>query len=100
MYIGNARCGEVGAISTVMKDARIRLADNSMLTGTTNSSRIEPVFVGSDDCQVIEDMRSIVSNDIQAVEYGIVGSNKQLPSDADFVHVIDFHRHAKDILEP
>ena len=26
-----------------------------MLTGTTNSSRIEPVFVGSDDCQVIED---------------------------------------------
>ena len=39
--------------------ARTRLAD-SMLTGTTNSSRIEPVFVGSDDCQVIEDMRSIV----------------------------------------
>ena len=39
--------------------ARIRLAD-SMLTGTTNSSRIEPVFVGSDDCQVIEDMRLIV----------------------------------------
>ena len=36
--------------------ARIRLAD-SMPTGTTNSSRIEPVFVGSDDC---EDMRSIV----------------------------------------
>ena len=31
-----------------------------MLTGTTNSSRIEPVFVGSDNCQVIEDMRSIV----------------------------------------
>ena len=54
-----------------------------MLTGTTNSSRIEPVFVGSDDCQVIDhedgnevDCLGIVSNDIQAVEYGIVGSNR------------------------
>ena len=59
-----------------------------MLTGTTNSSRIEPVFVGSDDCQVIKDGNEvdclgIVSNDIQAVEYGIVGSNRQLPSDGD-----------------
>ena len=62
MYIGNARCSEVGAITEhgCERYARIRLAD-SMLTGTaTNSSRIEPVFVGSDDCQVIEDMRSIV----------------------------------------
>ena len=30
----------------------------------------------------------IVSNDIQAVKYGIVGSNRQLPSDADSVSVI------------
>ena len=68
-----------------------------MLTGTTNSSQIEPVFVGSDDCQVIEDgnevdclgiVTCIVSNDIQAVEYGIVTSNRQLPSDADSVSVI------------
>ena len=64
-----------------------------MLTGTTNSSQIEPVFVGSDDCQVIEDGNEvdclgIVSNDIQAVEYGIVGSNRQLPTDADSVSVI------------
>ena len=61
-----------------------------MLIGTTNSSWIEPVF---DDCQVIEDGNEvdclgIVSNDIQAVEYGIVGSNRQLPSDADSVSVI------------
>ena len=64
-----------------------------MLTGTTNSSWIEPAFVGSDDCQVIEDENEvdclgIVSNDIQAVEYGIVGPNRQLPSDADSVSVI------------
>ena len=41
----------------------------SVLTGTTGSSRIEPVFVSSDDCQVIEDGNEvdclgIVSNDI------------------------------------
>ena len=61
MYIGNARCSEVGAITEhgCERYTRIRLAD-SMLTGTTNSSRIEPVFVGSDDYQVIENMRSIV----------------------------------------
>ena len=52
-----------------------------MLTGTTNSSWMEPVFVGSDDRQVIKDGNEvdclgIVSNDIQAVEYGIVGSNR------------------------
>ena len=34
------------------------------------------------------DCLGIVSNDIQAVEYGIVGSNRQLPSDADSVSVI------------
>ena len=65
-----------------------------MLTGTTNSSQIEPVFVGSDDCQVIEDGNEVdclgnVTNHIQAVEYSIVGSNRrQLPSDADSVSVI------------
>ena len=31
------------------------------------------------------DCLGIVSNDVQAVEYGIVGSNRQLPSDADSV---------------
>ena len=74
-----------------------------MLTGTTNSSRIEPVFVGSDDCQVIEDGNEvdclgIVSNDIQAVEYGIVhvGSNRQLPSDADSVSVISDGGNSSD----
>ena len=60
-----------------VKDMPGSLAD-SMLTGT---SRIAPVFVGSDDCQVIEDGNEvyclgIVNNDIQAVEYGIVGSNR------------------------
>ena len=69
-----------------------------MLTGTTNSSRIEPVF---DDCQVIEDGNEvdclgIVSNDIQAVEYGIVGSNRQLPSDADSVSVISDGGNSSD----
>ena len=34
------------------------------------------------------DCLGIVSNDIQGVEYGIVGSNRQLPSDADSVSVI------------
>ena len=34
------------------------------------------------------DCLGIVSNDIQAVEYGIVESNRQLPSDADSVSVI------------
>ena len=34
------------------------------------------------------DCLGIVSNDIQAVEYGIVGSNRQLSSDADSVSVI------------
>ena len=82
----------MGAISTAVKDMPGSLAD-SMLTGTTNSRRIEPVFVGSDDCQVIEDGNEvdclgIINNDIQAVEYGIVGSNRQLPSDADSVSVI------------
>ena len=72
-----------------------------MLTGTTNSSRIEPVFVSSDDCQVIEDGNEvdclgIVSNDIQAVEYGIVGSNRQLPSDADSVSVISDGSNSSD----
>ena len=76
-----------------------------MLTGTTNSSRIEPVFVGSDDCQVIEDgnevdclgiVTRIVSNDIQAVEYGIVTSNRQLPSDADSVSVISDGGNSSD----
>ena len=69
-----------------------------MLTGTTNSNRIEPVF---DDCQVIEDGNEvdclgIVSNDIQAVEYGIVGSNRQLPSDADSVSVISDGGNSSD----
>ena len=64
-----------------------------MLTGITNSSRIKPVFVGSEDCQVIEDGNEvnclgIVNNDIQVVDYDIVGSNRQLPSDADSVSVI------------
>ena len=72
-----------------------------MLTGTTNSSRIEPVFVGSDDCQVIEDGNEvdclgIVSNDIQAVEYNIVESNRQLPSDADSVSVISDGDNSSD----
>ena len=76
-----------------------------MLTGTTNSSRIEPVFVGSDDCQVIEDgnevdclgiVTRIVSNDIRAVEYGIVTSNRQLPSDADSVSVISDGGNSSD----
>ena len=68
--------------------------DISVLTGTTNSSQIEPVFVDSDDCQVIEDGNKVdclgivsTGNDIQAVEYGIVGSNRQLSSDADSVSV-------------
>ena len=56
LYIGkdDARCSEVCPISTAVKDMPGSLAD-SMLTGTTNSSQIEPVFVGSDGCQVIED---------------------------------------------
>ena len=77
------------------------LAD-SMLTGTTNSSRIEPVLFGSDDCQVIEDGNEvdhlgIVNNDISAVDYGIVGSNRQLPSDADSVSVISDGGNSSDI---
>ena len=97
LYTGDARCSEVGAISTAVKD---RLAD-SMLTGTTNSSQIEPVFLGSDDCQVIEDGNEvnylgIVNNDIQAVEYGIVGSNRQLPSDTDSVSVISDGGNSSD----
>ena len=72
-----------------------------MLTGTTNSSRIEPVFVGIDDCQVIEDGNEvdclgIVSNDIHAVEYSIVGSNRQLPSDADSISVISDGDNSSD----
>ena len=81
----------MGAISTAVTDMPGSLADR-MQTGTTNSSQIEPVsqFVDSDDCQVIEDeyeadCLGIVNNDIQAVEYGSVGSNRQLPSDADSV---------------
>ena len=34
------------------------------------------------------DCLGIINNDIQAVEYGIVGSNSQLPSDADSLSVI------------
>ena len=30
----------------------------------------------------------IINNDIQAVEYGIIGSKRQLPSDADSLSVI------------
>ena len=64
-----------------------------MLTGITNSSWIELVFVGSKDFQVIEDGNEvncldIVNNDIQGVDYGIVGSNRQQPSDVDSVSVI------------
>ena len=67
----------MGAIGTAMKDMPGSLAD-SMLTGITNSSRIEPVFVGSEDCQVIEDGNEvkclgIVNNDIQGIDYDIVG---------------------------
>ena len=90
----------MGAISVAVKDMPGSSAD-SMLTGTTNSSQIEPVFVGSDDCQVIEDGNEvdclgIVNNDIQAVEYGIVGSNRQLPSDADSVSVISDGGNSSD----
>ena len=72
-----------------------------MLTGTTNSSQIEPVFVGSDDYQVIKDGNEvncldIVTNDIQAVEYGIIGSNRQLPSDADSASVISDGGNSSD----
>ena len=72
-----------------------------MLTGITNSSRIEPVFVGSENCQVIEDGNEvncldIVNNDIQGVDYGIVGSNRQLPSDADSVSVISDGGNSSD----
>ena len=42
-------------ISMAVKDMPGSLADNTVLTGTINSSQFEPVFVGSDDCQVIED---------------------------------------------
>ena len=83
----------MGAISMAVKDMPGSLAD-SMLPGTTNSSRIEPVFVGSDDCQVIENGNEVdclgnVTNDLQAVEYSIVGSNhRQLPSYAHSVSVI------------
>ena len=56
---------------------------------------------GSDDCQVIEDGNEvdclgIINNDIQAVEYGIVGSNRQLPSDADSVSVISDGGNSSD----
>ena len=37
------------------------------------------------------------NNDIQAVEYGIVGSNRQLPSDADSVSVISDGSNSSDI---
>ena len=72
-----------------------------MLTGITNSSWIEPIFVGSEDCQVIEDGNEvnylgIVNNDIQGVDYGIVGSNRQLPSDADSVSVISDGGNSSD----
>jgi len=84
----------VGAISTAVTDMPGSLAD-SMQTGTTNSSQIEPVFVDStsDDCQVIEDgyeadCLGIGNSDVQAVEYGSVGCNRQLPSDVDSVSVI------------
>ena len=67
----------MGAISTAVKDMPGSFAD-SMLIGT---SQIAPVFIGSDNRQVIEDGNEvyclgIVNNDIQAVEYGIVGSNR------------------------
>ena len=70
LYIceADARCSEVGAISTAVKDMPGSLAD-SMLTG---ASWIAPVFVGSDDHQVIEDGNEvyclgIVNNDISTV---------------------------------
>ena len=85
---------------TAVKDMPGSLAD-SLLTGITNSSWIEPVFVGSEDCQVIEDGNEvnclgIVNNDIQGVDYGIVGSNRQLPSDADSVSVISDGGNSSD----
>ena len=45
------------------------------------------------------DCLGIVSNDvdIQAVEYGVVGSNRQLPSDADSVSVISDGSNSSDI---
>ena len=72
----------MGAISTAVTDMPGSLAD-SMQTGTTNSSQIEPVFVDSDDCQVIEDgyeadCLGIVNNDIQAVEFGRTGNYHQM----------------------
>ena len=42
------------------------------------------------------DCLAIVSNDIQAVEYGIVGSNRHLPSDADSVSVISEGGNSSD----
>ena len=38
----------------------------------------------------------IINNDIQVVEYGIVGSNRQLPSDADSVSVISDGGNSSD----
>ena len=42
------------------------------------------------------DCLGIINNDIQVVEYGIVGSNKQLPSDADSVSVISDGGNSSD----
>ena len=42
------------------------------------------------------DCLDIINNDIQAVEYGIVGSNRQLPSDADSVSVISDGGNSSD----
>ena len=42
------------------------------------------------------DCLGIINNDIQAVEYGIVGSNRQLPSDADSVSVISDGGNSSD----
>ena len=42
------------------------------------------------------DCLGIINNDIQVVEYGIVGSNRQLPSDADSVSVISDGGNSSD----
>ena len=42
------------------------------------------------------DCLGIINNDIQAVEYGIVESNRQLPSDADYVSVISDGGNSSD----
>ena len=81
------------AISTAVKDMPGSLADNML----TNSS---PIFVGSDDYQVIEDGNEVdclgIVTEIEPVEYGIVGSNRQLPSGADSVSVISDGSNSSD----